>query len=144
MHPFIVKDVLNDTSNNGLTDILKRGDSSDRAKLFEIPKNDDVIEFAGARFKQTTTVPNVTIGGNTFWNSYVVGDDAQFSIFLGPNADGDKNYKLNIQIAPENGSVSDPARIIGSWCSYNVRYTNSLPPGSTMRLRRIQSESSSS
>jgi N4-gp56 family major capsid protein len=144
MHPFVVKDVLNDTSYNGLTDILKRGDSSDRAKLFEIPKNDEVIEFAGARFKQTTTVPTVTLSGNTFYQTFVVGDDAQFSIFLGPNGDGDKNYKLNIQVAPENGSVSDPARVIGGWCSYNTRFTNTLPPGSQQRLRILQSETSAS
>lgn len=144
LHPFVVKDILNDTSYNGLTDILKRGDASDRAKLFEMPKNDEVIEFAGARFKQTTTVPQVTIGGNNYYQSFIVGDDAQFSIFLGPNADGDKNYKLNIQVAPENGSVSDPSRVIGGWTSYNVRYTNTLPPGNVQRLRIIQSETSSS
>ena len=38
-----------------------------------------------------------------------------------PN-DGSKNYKLFIQSAPEQGSVSDPARQIGGWVSYNVRY----------------------
>ena len=33
---------------------------------------------------------------------------------------------------------------IGGWVSYNVRYTNTLRPGSTMTLRRLQSETSSS
>lgn len=144
MHPNVVKDVLNDTSNNGLTDILKRGDASDRSKLFTIPGNDDVIEFAGTKFKQTTTAPTTTIGGNTYFSSYIYGDDALFSVFLGKSEAGDKNYRLFIQNAPENGSVSDPARQIGGWCSYNVKFTNTLPPGSTMRLRRIQSETSSS
>lgn len=145
MHPNVVKDVLNDTSFNGLTDILKRGGDADRAMLMATPGNEEVIKFAGAKFKQTTTAPSVTIGGNTYYNTYLYGDDALFSVFLGKNPDsGEKNYKLFIQQAPEQGSVSDPARQIGGWCSYNVRYTNTLPPGSTMRLRRIQSETSSS
>lgn len=145
MHPNVVKDVLNDTSFNGLTDILKRGSDAERGMLMATPGNDEVIKFAGAKFKQTTTAPTVTIGGNTFYNSYIFGDDAIFSVFLGKNPEsGESNYRLFIQTAPENGSVSDPARQIGGWCSYNVRFTNTLPPGSVQRLRRIQSETSSS
>jgi hypothetical protein len=37
-----------------------------------------------------------------------------------------------IQEAPAQGSVSDPARQIGGWVSYNVKYTNTLRPGSTI------------
>ena len=48
------------------------------------------------------------------YNTYIFGDDAIFSVFLGKNPeDGSKNYKLFIQSAPEQGSVSDPARQIG-------------------------------
>jgi hypothetical protein len=145
MHPNTVKDVLNDTSFNGLTDILKRGSDADRGMLMTAPGNDEVIKFAGGKFKQTTTVSTTTIGGNTYYPTYLLGDDATFSIFLGKNPEsGQDNYRLNIQNAPENGSVSDPARQIGGWCSYNVRFTNTLPPGSTMRLRKILSETSSS
>ena len=143
IHPLCVKDVFNDTSVNGLTDILKRTPSM-AEQLFKMPANNDTFSFAGIKFKQTTTAPSVTIGGNTYYNTYVYGEDALFSIFLGKAPDGDKNYKLFLQNAPENGSVSDPARQIGGWVSYNVRFTNTLPPGSTMRLRRIQSETSSS
>ena len=57
---------------------------------------------------------------------------------------GEKNYRLMIQEAPAQGSVSDPARQIGGWVSYNVKYTNTLRPGSTMVIRRLQSETSSS
>lgn len=66
-------------------------------------------------FKQSTTTPTATIGGNTYYNTYIYGDDALFSIFLGGDEEGNKNYKLNIQVAPENGSVSDPARQIGGF-----------------------------
>jgi hypothetical protein len=90
----VVRDILNDTSLNGLTDIVKRDDTL-RAMLFELPKNEDVISFAGIKFKQTTTAPTVTISSNTYYNSYVFGEDAIFSVFLGKNpGDGSKNYKL--------------------------------------------------
>jgi hypothetical protein len=86
--------VLNDTSNNGLTDILKRNEST-VDKLLKPMSNDDVITFAGCRFKQTTTAPSVTISSNTYYNTYVFADDAIFSVFLGPNPEaGSKNYKL--------------------------------------------------
>lgn len=145
IHPNITKDVYNDTSFNGLTDILKRGSEADRAMLMKAPSSSAAVSFAGVTFKQTTTAPTTTIGGNTYYSSYIYGDDALFSVFLGKNPEsGEKNYRLFIQNAPENGSVSDPARQIGGWCSYNVKFTNTLPPGATQRLRRIQSESSSS
>lgn len=143
IHPFVVHDVLNDVSPNGLTDILKRGNQAD--KLFMPLANEEVIEFAGCKFKQTTTAPTATISGNTFYNTYIFSDDALFSVFLGKNPEsGEKNYRLLIQEAPAQGSVSDPARQIGGWVSYNVKYTNTLRPGSTMVIRRLQSQTSSS
>ena len=69
IHPSVVKDVLNDTSFNGLTDILKRGSEADRAKLFTAPSNDEAIEFAGCVFKQSTTCPTTTISSNTYYNT---------------------------------------------------------------------------
>jgi hypothetical protein len=143
IHPTVVRDVLNDQSNNGLSDILKRSDSG-AAKLLGPLDIDEPIEFAGVKFKQTTTTPTVQIGGNTNYNTYIYGEDALFSVFLGKSADGGKNYKLMIQEAPANGSVADPTRAIGGWVAYNVKWTSTLRPGSTMTLRRIQSETSAS
>lgn len=142
IHPYVVHDVYNDTSFNGLTDIIKRGEQQ---KLFAPLANEDVVEFAGIKFKQTTTAPSTTISSNTYYNTYLFADDAIFSVFLGKNPEsGEKNYRLMIQEAPASGSVSDPARQIGGWVSYNVKYTNTLRPGSTMTIRRLQSETSSS
>lgn len=144
IHPLVVKDVLNDTSVNGLTDILKRNESMVN-KLIKPLANDEVIEFAGAKFKQTTTAPTSTISGNTYYSTYLFAEDALFSVFLGKNPQsGEKNYRLMIQEAPAQGSVSDPARQIGGWVAYNVKYTNTLRPGSTMVIRRLRSETSSS
>jgi hypothetical protein len=90
-------------------------------QLIKPLSNDEVVDFAGVRFRQTTTAPSVTISSNTYYNTYIFADDAIFSVFLGPNPEaGSKNYKLMIQEAPAQGSVSDPARQIGGWCSYNV------------------------
>jgi N4-gp56 family major capsid protein len=145
IHPTVVHDLLNDTSFNGLTDILKRGGDAMVNKLIAPLSNDEVVEFAGCRFKQTTTAPSVTISSNLYYNTYIYADDALFSVFLGKNPEsGERNYKLMVQEAPAQGSVSDPARQIGGWVSYNVRYTNTLRPGSTMVIRRLQSETSAS
>jgi len=115
IHPFVVHDVLNDTSNNGLTDILKRNEST-VDKLMAPLANEEVIQFAGVRFKQTTTAPSSTISGNTYYNTYLFADDALFSVFLGKNPEsGEKNYRLLIQEAPAQGSVADPARQIGGY-----------------------------
>lgn len=108
-------DVYNDTSNNGLTDILKRNESTVQQLIAPLGM-DNVVEFAGVRFKETTTAPSVTISSNTYYNTYIYGDDAIFSVFLGKNPEsGDRNYKLYIQEAPSQGSVSDPARQIGGY-----------------------------
>jgi N4-gp56 family major capsid protein len=140
IHPAVVQDVLNDASANGLTDILKR-DPAGQKKLLGPLSDDDVFEFAGVRFQQTTTCPSATVDSQTKFNTYVVGEDAIFSVFLGKNPqNGTKNYKLMIQNAPANGSSSDPARQVGGWVSYNVKYTNTLRPGTTQTLRVIESE----
>jgi N4-gp56 family major capsid protein len=93
IHPFVVRDVLNDTSNNGLSDILKRNESS-YGKLLDPISNEDTITFAGVKFKQTTTAPTSVIASNTYYNTYIFGDDAIFSVFLGKNPEsGEKNYR---------------------------------------------------
>ena len=114
MHPLVERDVLNDTSVNGLTDILKR-DSAGIKKLLAPPSIDDAVEYAGVRFKKTSTAPSGTVSGVTKYNTYIFADNALFSIFLGKSEGGDKNYRLNIQEAPKNGSVSDPAGQIGGY-----------------------------
>jgi len=145
INPLVVHDLYNDASFNGLTDIMKRqGDTA--KKLFEGLDRDAPLEFAGIKFKSTTTAAAVTISSNLYYPTYIFGDDALLSIFLGPNpADKNKkNYSLNIQMAPEGGSVSDPARLIGGWISYNVKFVVTPPPGTVMRARKILSQTSSS
>ena len=145
INPLVTHDVYNDASFNGLTDIMKRSPETAK-KLFGAVDRDAPFEFAGIKFKETTTATPTTIGGNLYYPTYIFGDDALLSIFLGPNPTDKnrKNYSLNIQMAPEGGSVSDPARLIGGWISYNVKFTITPPPGTVMRLRKILSNTSSS
>lgn len=89
-------DVFNDVSANGITDILKRNEST-VDKLIAPLANDEVLDFAGCRFKQTTTAPSSTISSNTYYNTYIYADDALFSVFLGKNPEsGEKNYRQNL------------------------------------------------
>jgi hypothetical protein len=145
INPLVVHDLYNDASVNGLTDIMKRHESMAN-KLFAAVDRDAPLEFAGIKFKETTTASPTTISGNLYYPTYIFADDALLSIFLGPNpADKNKkNYSLNIQMAPEGGSASDPARLIGGWISYNVKFTITPPPGTGMRARKILSNTSSS
>lgn len=145
INPLVVHDLYNDASVNGLTDVMKRQPDTQK-QLFGAIDPNSPFEWGGTKWKSTSTAAPSTIGGNLYYPTYIFADDALLSIFLGPNpTDKNKrNYQLNIQMAPEGGSVSDPARLIGGWISYNCRFTISPPPGSVMRLRRIQSMTSSS
>lgn len=107
INPLVTHDVFNDASINGLTDLYKRIPDTQKM-LFSAIDRDAPFEFAGIKFKETTTAAPTTISGNLYYPTYIFGDDALLSIFLGPNpAQGNrKNYSLNIQMAPEGGSVN--------------------------------------
>lgn len=61
-----MEDILNDTNPNGLTDILKRNESTVN-KLFAPLTDDEVIEFAGVRFEQRAELKSGYIG-ETLYN----------------------------------------------------------------------------
>lgn len=93
IHPYVVRDVMNDTSYNGLTDIIKRNPGG-MEKLMAPLSSEEVITFAGCKFKQTTTAPSATVSGVTKYSTYLFSDDAIFSVFLGRNPEsGEKNYR---------------------------------------------------
>lgn len=142
IHPFIVGDVYNDPSNNGLVDVLKRT-TEGADKLKELPGDDEevqVLDWYGFRFYQSSLVTQSTIGGNTAYRTYIFGDQALITISLGVKensqiGEGDwHNMKIWMMKASEP-SVSDPSRVIGGWVSYNVKFVATTPPDTTMRLR---------
>ena len=149
IHPFGIGDILNDSANNSLVDVLKRTVEG-QMELKELPESGEdevrVIEFSGVQFYESTLVtqtPNYQASGKTGYRTYIVGEDASFTISLGPSKIGDgyeRNLKLYINGNPEP-TVADPSRVIGGWTSYNVKFTTSLPPDTTMRLRYIDANS---
>lgn len=152
IHPFVVGDILNDNANNGLTDILKRT-GGEVNKLLELPAGGDTvdaIEFAGGRFYETTLVnitANYASSSKNGLRTYLFGKDGVISISLGQSegtdlGDGDwRNLKVWLRKLDEP-SLPDPSRLIGGFTSYNFKYTSTLPPDTTMRLRYIDANSS--
>lgn len=90
------------------------------SKLLGPQSEMDFIEYAGVKFKKTSTVPTTTISSNTYYVTYIVGDDAVFSVSLGANpSSGEMNLKPRIGFAkPNTSSGWDPAGVIGGWAAY--------------------------
>jgi hypothetical protein len=150
IHPFSVGDLINDQTNNGITDVLKRT-AEGQEKLRELPSPDGdmvpVLEWGGVRFHQSTAVTqtlNYQGHGVIALRTYIIGRDGVISISLGPTeysltnpGDGDpNNLKMYVKRAAEP-SASDPAGVIGGWVSYNTMFTASLPPDLVQRIRFI-------
>ncbi len=151
IHPFNVGDALNDSSNNSITDILKRNPKGVEL-LQELPGLDEVpaLEWGGVTFFPSTLVTQTSdyqSTGKTAYRTYVFGENGVISISLGDvngatgPADGDrKNLRLWLQRF-EGPSRSDPSRMIGGVTSYNVRFTSTLPPDTVMRIAYIDAVS---
>jgi N4-gp56 family major capsid protein len=148
-HPFVLGDILNDVTVNGLTDILKRSESGQKLLQEGMGLGDErnVVDFAGVRWVCSTNVPLTagvpTVGKNAY-SSYITGRDGIFSVKLG-NTDipDDRNFKAKVLKFTE--SSFDPAGVIGGGVSYNAKYVCSPRPGTgtgTQGVKRFQSESS--
>lgn len=141
IHPFAAFDLVNDNTAGGVIDILKYSDASALQRGIQGYR---VVDIAGVRFIETTTVPtsaDFPSSGKTGYHTYVVGKDAVFSVSLGATeVPGEKNFRI---IARNwEPDKSDPAGVIGSSIAYNFKYAAIRRPGSVMALRRIRSEAS--
>jgi hypothetical protein len=137
--------LFNDTTLNGITDILKRSESGQKLlqEGMSESNNFQVVEFAGVKFVQSTNVPltsGVPTTGKSAYSTYIAAKDAVFSIKLGKaDVPEGRNFKAEIkQFAP---SVADPAGLIGGAVAYNFKYVAAPRPATTQAFRRIQSES---
>jgi len=152
IHPFIVGDTVNDSTNNSLVDVLKHTIEG-QMRLEELPAPDgdevQVMDWGGATFYQTTLVtqtPNFLSSGKTALRTYLVGEDGVIAISLGKKegtqiGDGDwRNLQLWMRKLDEPSGF-DPSRMIGGFTSYNTKYTVTLVPDTTMRLRYVDSVS---
>lgn len=144
IHPFPAYDLLNDNTIGGVIDILKHVQPGVDAMLRGI-QGYRVIDLSGVRFIETTTVPTYAAypsGAKVGYATYVIGKDAIFSVSLGATEIPDqRNFNLLIKNYRE-GTVADPANVIGSSVAYNFKYACIRRPGTLMTLRRIKSEAS--
>lgn len=148
IHHFVVTDMMNDNSNNSVTDIMKHT-TEGQDKLMELPGPDSVpcLEFFGCRWYTSTLVTqtaNYQGHGGTALRTYLFAKDGVITISLGDTdqvGDGDyRNMKLFMN-KWDNPSPSDPANVIGGSCAYNINgFTATPPPDTTMRARYMDSQ----
>lgn len=148
IHPFAAFDLINDNTAGGVIDILKHVETGVESMLRGI-QGYRVIDLAGVRWFETTTVPtdaNYPSSGKTGYHAYVVGKDAVFACSLGATeVPGEQNFNLIVKNY-NDGSVADPANVIGATVAYNFKFAAIRRPGNAdntgMTLRRIRAEAS--
>lgn len=146
IHPFAAFDLLNDNTAGGVIDILKYHKEGSE-ELMRGVQGYRVIDVAGARFIETTTASTFASfpsGTKTGYGTYVVGQDAVFSVSLGATEIPEqRNYQLIVR--NWEPSVADPARVVGASCAYNFKYAAMRVPQSASlhpRFRLIKAEAS--
>jgi hypothetical protein len=121
IHPFAAFDLLNDNTAGGVIDILKYHKEGSE-ELMRGVQGYRVIDVAGARFIETTTASTFAAfpsGTKTGYGTYVVGQDAVFSVSLGATEIPEqRNYQLIVR--NWEPSVADPARVVGASCAYQT------------------------
>lgn len=155
IHPFSIGDATNDTTNNSLSDILKRT-AEGTEQLRELPTSgeDDtvpILEWGGVRwFSSTLVTMTQNYKGNsgvTALRAYVFGENGVITISLGKREKamiGDGNWR-NLQLWTNKynePSLSDPSRMIGGSTAYNTKFVPTLVPDLTMRLRTLDAPTS--
>jgi N4-gp56 family major capsid protein len=149
VHPYVASDIFNDTTINGVTDVLKRSESGQQLLRDGWGKgnNYNVVEFAGVKFITSPNVPIVTVAsssgplsGTLAYSSYIAGADAVFAIKLG-EADDVPEGNFKSRILEFEPSVVDPALQIGGAVSYRFLFVAAPRPGTTNGFVRIRSNS---
>lgn len=148
IHPFVLGDILNDTTINGLTDILKHTESGQKLLNEGMGQGDErpVVDIAGVRWVQSPNVPltsGVPTSGKSAYSTYITGKDGIFSVKLG-DTDIPKDRNFRAKVLKFTESAFDPGGVIGGGVSYNVKYVAAPRPGTgsgSQGVKRIQAES---
>ena len=150
--PLTVGDILSDSANNSLVDVVKRSaDGNERLADLPSPDGDSVpiIDWGGVTFYQSTFVrmtANYDTGTGTALRTYILGQDAVIALSLGAKentqiGDGDwRNLKVYMKRITEPSGY-DPAAAIGGFASYYTNFAATLPPDPVARLRWIDAVS---
>ena len=114
MHPYVLNDVANDTTTNGVLDTEKFTREGQKWIEAGLAEDNEIM--------MSTNVPlvaNIPVSGASSWATYITADETMFSIALGGFEDvpDESNFKANIyEFAP---SAFDPGGEIGGAVSYN-------------------------
>jgi hypothetical protein len=144
IHPFAAFDLMNDNTAGGTIDVLKYTQPGQDTLQRGI-QGYRVIEMAGVRWIETTTVPtsaNFPSSGKTGYHSYVVGMNAVSSLCQSRRnrSSWRAEFPAHHQVLRRLATVADPANVIGASVAYNFRFGAIRRPGTTMALRRIRKE----
>ena len=146
MHPYILSDLANDKTVNGVLDVEKHTDRGQKWIEEGLAEDNDIIPVEGVDFVMSTNVPLVSgapVSGKSSWSTYITADETMFSIALGSFEDvpDESNFKANIyEFTP---TAFDPGGEIGGAVSYNFKFVVTPRPaaaGTFLPFRRIQSE----
>jgi N4-gp56 family major capsid protein len=122
MHPYILSDIANDLTHNGVFDTEKYTREGQKWIEAGLAEDNEIIPVAGIDFVMSTNVPlvaNLPSSGKSSWETYITADEMMFAIALGGFEDvpDESNFKANIyEFAP---SAFDPGGQIGGAVSYN-------------------------
>ena len=117
MHPYILNDVANDTTVNGVLDVEKHTREGQKWIEAGLAEDNEIIPIAGVDFVLSTNLPlnaNLPVSGASSWATYITADEMMFAIALGGFEDvpDESNFKANIyEFAP---SAFDPGGEIKS------------------------------
>lgn len=140
IHPFVTFDLTNDNTAGGWLDITKRNDYDSLQRGI---RGFRVMRMHGVDFVETTTTPttsNFPSSGKTGYHTYIIGNEALWTISLGateiPN-----NKNFNLMVRNYDGpSPSDPAAVIGATVAYKFYFATIDRPDNVPAFRQIRSE----
>lgn len=150
MHPYILNDVANDLTLNGVLDTEKYTREGQKWIEAGLAEDNEIIPVAGIDFVMSTNVPlvaNLPVSGKSSWETYITADETMFAIALGGFEDvpDESNFKANVyEFAP---SAFDPGGEIGGAVSYNFKFVVTPRPaaaGTFLPFRRLLSETATS
>jgi hypothetical protein len=143
IHPYVLSDVANDITNNGVLDVEKHTREGQEWIEAGLVRANKVIPVAGVDFVTTTNVPllsNSPTTGKSSWCTYISAEDTIFSIGLGGFEDVPDQNNFHASIYQFEPSAFDPGGEIAGAVSYNFKFVATPRPGTTMPFRRIKSE----
>ena len=135
--PYILSDMANDKTINGVLDVEKRTERGQKWIEEGLVEDNEIIPVEGVDFVMSTNVPLVSgapVSGKSSWATYITADEMMFSIALGGFEDvpDESNFKANIyEFTP---TAFDPGGEIGGAVSYNFNNLESRSGDITVNI----------